>query len=565
MGILGRLLRREATAALVLWNRRAVLCFRYNQGLVPYERVLAHWPELAPLAPLVPRPGLLTTPVPRDRLPEAIAAMDTLAESCAGTAKLNILVADELRLPPEPAPKARSKRAPTPEPAPSRPAGEAFFRDARALLDRAGEDAEPVPLEAAYPTYDILSPEQLRWYLCLRDRLRRGEAPDTPYPYLLLLEYELVNGLGVENPRRGLDMLTFLWRSYRGRCPALAGAPARWIWDYAQVYGVDRSPGELLAALPGLPDLVADALLTALEDAGAPLELPVWLLSRLSGYDLEASRFFQKAEDPDALGALYTGAVAAVDAALRQATGKGILDGRCMARLRAQEVTAFRGAPVLSERTYTLRVRRFHGSPRLAAWLSPLLRYIENRLRARYRFSGRLKGAEPDATSRAAVDAFLAQLPPPGREKPAAPAPRLTLDMGSVARLRAESDAVREALLAAVAADAPGEEPDGPIPWEDPVPPSQAEPEPAGGASAAPPDPGDPWAAFLARADRDALAALLDGPDALRTLARRQNRMPAALLDELNEAAADTLGDLIADADGVYEEYADPLRRMLED
>ena len=49
---------------------------------------------------------------------------------------------------------------------------------------------------------------------------------------------------------QGLDALVGLWQHYRGRCSALAGSPARWIWDYRQAYGVDRSPEALLWALP---------------------------------------------------------------------------------------------------------------------------------------------------------------------------------------------------------------------------------------------------------------------------------------------------------------------------
>ena len=596
MGFFARLLRRDAAVELVRRNRRALLRFRLGGGLVPYAQAAAAWPELAPLESLATRPESLENPLPEDRVPEALEAVLALSRDTVGLRGLSFAVSKDFAPAPAPDPTPPAEAAPSsgaeddggaPEAGPGD--GEAFFRDARALLGRKGSPAEPAPFSAAYPRYALLSEDQLRWYLWLRECLGRGEYPDTPYAYLLLRIYELVNGLGVDAPCEGLDALVALWRSYRDRCPELLGAPARWIWDYAQVYSCGIAPGELLAALPGLPDLAADAVLTALEESGAPLRLPAELLGRLSGYDVGASRFFQR--NPEALGQL-SDAVAAVDAALREACGEGILSAHSLSRVRSQEVAAFRGAPVAAERRYTLRRRRCLGSPRLAAWLAPLLRYIENGLRARYRFSGRLKGAEPDAFARAAVDAWLAQLTPDGAKPDAPrPAPRLTLDMADVLRLRAESDAVRDALLAAVAEDAD----DGPIPWEDPPRPAAAEgadtgslpeavsaapgaapspstasAEPSPAEVAAAPDSGAPdpdlpapWRAFLARADREALAALLEGPDALRALARRRGRMPASLLDALNEAASDTLGDLIASEDGVYEEYADMLRTCL--
>ena len=562
MGIINRLLRREGEAALVRRDGRALLCFLYNGGRMPFARVVERWPELAPLAPLVPDPERLETPLPPEQLPAAIEAVVALAEACRDVPRLRFTISEALLAPEaEEAPPVREE---PPAPAPSRPAGESFFRDAAALMDREEADARPVPLEDAYPTYESLSPEQLKWYLYLRGRLRRGEYPDTPYAYLLLYIYELVNRLGVEDAGQGLDALVGLWQHYRGRCPALAGSPARWIWDYRQAYGVDRSPEALLWALPGLPAMVSDALLTAMDDAGLPLRLPLWMLSELSGYDVGRSPFFQKSEDQKALAGQFSDAVAAVDAALRRTEGAGLLSGRSLARLRAQEVAAFRGAPVRAERRYVLRLRRLHGSPRLTAWLKPLLRYIENGLRARYRFPGRLKGAEADELSRAAVDTYLAGLDAKGdgQEAPR-PAPKLSLDMGSVARLRAESDAVRDALLAAVAADASEEAEDGPILWEDP------EPVAEGAAPVVPeeespvPQPSSPWDAFMASADREALAALLEGPEQLRLLARARGRMPDALLDAINEAAAGTVGDLVADGDGVFEEYKEIIEKML--
>lgn len=549
MGLLNRLLRRPASVELLLRDGRALLCFRYNEGLTTFARMLRPWPELSPLAPWVELPGQLVNAVPRDRLRDTLEAVDALARDCSGEGKLRFAVADELRAPEAPRP-ARVPAPPAPARAPARQARqdrEAFFRDARALLNRTEEGASPVPLGAAFPSYAALSPEQLRWYLCLRAALRRGEAPDTPYPYLLLYACELVNRLGVQDARQGLDALIRLWQGYHARCPQLSGAPSRWIWDYAQVYGVDVPPAELLTALPDFPELPADAVLTALERSGATLELPVWLLSRLSGFDLAGSRLFQMCEDRGRLEGWVSGAIAAVDDTLRRKEGKGILAGRCMARLHTEQVAAFSGAPVLKEQIYSLRIRRYHSSPRLAAWLTGVLRYVENALRARCRVSGRLKNAEPEAIVREAVDAYLSGI----FDKKPDPAPKLTLNMGSVARLREESDAVREALLAAVAEDAPEEPAQEPIAWAAPTEPAR--------------DSGDAWQGFLNRADREALAALLDGPEALRALARGRGRMPDALLDELNEAASDTLGDLIAGEDGIYEEYADALRARLEE
>ena len=39
--------------------------------------------------------------------------------------------------------------------------------------------------------------------------------------------------------------------------------------------------------------------------------------------------------------------------------------------------------------------------------------------------------------------------------------------------------------------------------------------------------------------------------------------MPDLLLDGINEIASDTIGDLVADADGIYEDYLPEIKKHL--
>ena len=77
----------------------------------------------------------------------------------------------------------------------------------------------------------------------------------------------------------------------------------------------------------------------------------------------------------------------------------------------------------------------------------------------------------------------------------------------------------------------------------------------------------DDWRAFFEqiheRVTLDALAALLEGPEAFAAYARERNDMPDLLLDGINEIASDTIGDLVADADGVYEDYLPEIKNHL--
>ena len=564
MNLFTKLLRREAAVVLEQRYGRAVLAFRYGGGALPYGEVVRHWPELEALADFTPDAARLSSPVPDERLPDLLEALANLT----AVPGLEVRVADRLL---EPAPVPRGE-APEPE-------------------------VSPEPTEAERPG-DILPDAPQGDVAALEAALAAGTCPDASCAALLSVFAGLARQDGPEPFARMLE----LWRNYIDRVPELAGIPARWIWDYTQVRDTGVAPEALLERLPGLPDPVVDAALTAMERDGAPLRLPAWVLTRLSGYDLASSRFVETFPDQPALEELFSDAVAAVDAALRGAEGRGLLSARCVARTRARQVDAFRGLPEEPPLRYTMYFRKLCRNPRLQTYMKLLLRYIENGLRARYRFGGRLQGEAPDAVSRAAVDAYLAQLPPvekPGREaalgetvahEEAAPRRQIALNMADVARLRADSDATRAALLAAVARDA----------WPEAIEDDEDPPEAmdAGDAAAVVPDqpaegerpadvegtteaatpaiqdaaPGEstlssnvsePWRSFLAQADREALAALLEGPSALRALAAARREMPDRLLDGLNEAAADTLGDLIADAGGVYEEYREALTSLL--
>ena len=71
------------------------------------------------------------------------------------------------------------------------------------------------------------------------------------------------------------------------------------------------------------------------------------------------------------------------------------------------------------------------------------------------------------------------------------------------------------------------------------------------------------WIAFFEQADVAVLGQLLDGRDAFFEYARGSGEMPELLLDELNNASSDTIGDLIADENGIFEDYLSIIQKHL--
>ncbi|MMZ67297.1 hypothetical protein D1872_298700 [compost metagenome] len=59
------------------------------------------------------------------------------------------------------------------------------------------------------------------------------------------------------------------------------------------------------------------------------------------------------------------------------------------------------------------------------------------------------------------------------------------------------------------------------------------------------------------------LALLGEQPDAaLMQVAEQCGTMPALLLDEINDVAMETIGDLLVDGDRIMDEYMDPFEHV---
>lgn len=533
---------------------------------------------------------------------------------------------------------------------------EDFFKEARKFADYEGDATTHVPFTCYWPKYSDMNTEQRKWYFHMRSQLRNGVFPDTDVSYLFIYVYELINQIGIENPKQGLDMLMEIWNHYGARYPQLSHYLGDWVFDYMRINKLDCSADQLLMRVPELSDHGLNVALTEVGEQQTPLKLPVWALEKLSQYRITSSKFYQKG-NYSLVNQILPGAVAAVDGALREKNGKGILDTYAALKLRTESVNAFAGALTESQQIYHVKYRNYTSGLKLQGFLKNLVRYIENDLRAYSKYSAKLQGIELAEPIKACVDTYVkvslakSETAPPVKE-----APKIVLDLSSVDRLRAESNQVRDALIASVGEEQPVSEsseeglvqrpadaPEGMLTDLAPVQRilkrlsseqrevldmmresdwqtntgyihvklPQAMPEvlideinviskgQLGCAliereaealvvaedyrdeleylmpkqrqdslwSIAEEDLDDDWRAFFEqiheRVSLDALAALLEGSEAFAAYAKERNDMPDLLLDGINEIASDTIGDLVADADGIYEDYLPEIKNHL--
>ncbi|MDQ1252752.1 MAG: TerB protein, partial [Euryarchaeota archaeon] len=114
-----------------------------------------------------------------------------------------------------------------------------FFIDMKKNASREGKTAAFVPFMAYWPTYDSMNGAQQAWYFYWRSQIRQGNYLDTDLSYIFVLIYELLSGIGWQDPQEGYQKLMQLWAAYRKKFPSLDSYLTRWTFDFTQQYNLE--------------------------------------------------------------------------------------------------------------------------------------------------------------------------------------------------------------------------------------------------------------------------------------------------------------------------------------
>lgn len=116
---------------------------------------------------------------------------------------------------------------------------ELFYR--RGLLMADFEDDCPYngTFKSYFPTYNAMSDRQLRGYFTWRAQVRRGTVEETSTSFAFLYLYELICGIGVDNPLDGFNKIKAFWDVYRAFEPGIDRFARVWLQDYAVFHGLD--------------------------------------------------------------------------------------------------------------------------------------------------------------------------------------------------------------------------------------------------------------------------------------------------------------------------------------
>lgn len=116
---------------------------------------------------------------------------------------------------------------------------ELFYRQGLLMADFEDDCPYNGTFKSYFPTYNAMSDRQLRGYFTWRAQVRRGTVEETSTSFAFLYLYELICGIGVDDPLDGFSKIKAFWDAYRAFEPGIDRFARVWLQDYAVFHGLD--------------------------------------------------------------------------------------------------------------------------------------------------------------------------------------------------------------------------------------------------------------------------------------------------------------------------------------
>lgn len=116
---------------------------------------------------------------------------------------------------------------------------ELFYRQGLLMADFEDDCPYNGTFKSYFPTYNAMSDRQLRGYFTWRAQVRRGNIEETSTSFAFLYLYELICGIGVDDPLDGFDKIKGFWDAYRAFEPGIDRFARVWLQDYAVFHGLN--------------------------------------------------------------------------------------------------------------------------------------------------------------------------------------------------------------------------------------------------------------------------------------------------------------------------------------
>ena len=434
---------------------------------------------------------------------------------------------------------------------------EQFCLDAERVAALEPEPCEHVAFFSYVPQYVQLSRSQLRFYVYWRSRVFAGEYLHADYSYILLLIFEIINRADRADVREGQRVLCEIWLHYREEYPRLDRYLCEWICDYSLIH---RLPPPI-----GFIDLGAAEYSILREfyvyyDERDSLGYAKALIRFCSAYDYNKSKF-AKDEGKKLFDAHVPAALAYV---LEKCSEPGHI--LAAAGLEDNRITrdSYSGAICASENKRKIEVSffSFSRSHELRFLIADIIKYSENKIRAALGVKSRLSVfSMPEAVSRRLDEYFAAFLPhhsrnvkssePPEEYEKLYEAPKTELSVENAAKIEDSSWKTTRILVEAFEEEASEEQITPPEPVAEEI-------------LAEASDEKSELRVALGEKFDFILAALAENAAEQRRIAETLGSMTDLIADEINDAAADIIGDIILEDVGGYYAIIEDYREIFE-
>ncbi len=265
---------------------------------------------------------------------------------------------------------------------------ERFTDDAKALLNKKGEECPLVPFFSFSPQYNQLNRAQLAYYLWWRENLRNGVFLDADYSYILLYLYELINLSDTLEPSYCLDQFCTVWLNYGEKHKFIGRYLSEWVCDLCLLYDLPV-PAERIRRL--YPQIMQDCTLKefyALCEGGGNMVCAQTLMDVAGAYDYRKS----KCATPERLPIMEKH----LTGALRKVLKNFARSEKAFAMMGSADNHAtrntFTGALCVGNIRRRIEVEyfSFSHSYELKYLVSDILKYSENKLRTAFKVKSKL-------------------------------------------------------------------------------------------------------------------------------------------------------------------------------
>jgi len=466
---------------------------------------------------------------------------------------------------------------------------ELFYRQARFMEDFTDNYEGNAKFNMYYPYYQHMGYDYLRTYFTWRTKVRNGDIEPISLSYIFLYIYELLSGIGVNDPTDGLNKLMAIWEVYSKEYSPIEKLLPKWLKDYHIFYEFPQSSFSTFVEKYNMQKYYS---LSLLFDENTENKLDVW--NGISGYDITNSKFYKDGNEQllsDCFGAVLT---AIKDFCAKRNTRfedlfvysvsrrspwqpfkQALFDSNVRQTDREIIISDFERYFCKSGQ-WTANLPIYYSSQK--DFVGYVIKKTEACLRQAVKYKYKLvadikpgskpfrelqrpaaKRAELDKVIEKAVTDFYKDL---NRTI-------VTVDHKNLARIREEALETQEQLIVPDTPSPPSE-----IPTSSVIASGRSNPDPPLPSLAEPPltlSFADGWKALkaaLTDVERKALALALTDSAAVKAYADENNIMLEVLADSINEKAADCIGDSILEIDDemiLYDEYRENLVATLRD